>query len=528
MNYFEELSRFLEQSQTDSLKTAHFTDYFEGLKVRLSFGKGNAARVPWIAFLEEGQSITNGIYPFFLYFKKQNVLVLSFGISESIPPDINWKVPAPVTITEYFKSHNLGKPARYGESLVFRIYDPDSLDRQIIEQDLLEIIEIYKQTIDRKPIFLNQKTDISFDYRAFQEQISQCNLHVNVNLTLRFIASLLAKPFVILTGLSGSGKTKLAQAFANWICETEDQICLVPVGADWTNREPLLGYPNALEEGKYVKPDSGVLDLLLLAEKDATKPYFLILDEMNLSHVERYFADFLSVMESRGDIKLHPESPSTSDNIPSKIKLPKNLFIIGTVNIDETTYMFSPKVLDRANVIEFRVTLEEMQHFLNLDCNLNLDSLFGSGAHMAGDFVNIALKREIESLHKPFIINALLEFFNVLQMAGAEFGYRSAAEILRFATVANTIESEWSINEIIDAAISQKLLPKVHGSRRKLEPILRTLGTLCVTDAAKIDDYFNLKTTLTDLNAHYPITLEKLKRMYRNLIDNGFTSFAEA
>jgi len=131
---------------------------------------------------------------------------------------------------------------------------------------------------------------------------------------------------------------------------------MVSVGADWTNREPILGYPNALESGKYVKPDNGVLDLILNAELDPNKPYFLILDEMNMSHVERYFADFLSAMEStERTISLHPEGEEWDDcDVPASLILPQNLFIIGTVNIDETTYMFSPKVLDRANVIEFR------------------------------------------------------------------------------------------------------------------------------------------------------------------------------
>ncbi|MBK8513667.1 MAG: hypothetical protein IPL56_15755 [Saprospiraceae bacterium] len=131
------------------------------------------------------------------------------------------------------------------------------------------------------------------------DSLKKAGLKISNEIVARFTASLLTKPFVILTGLSGSGKTKLAQAFAMWICEDENQYCIVPVGADWTNREPLLGFPNALEREKYVKPDNRVLDLIIEANKNENKPYFLILDEMNLSHVERYFADFLSVMESK-------------------------------------------------------------------------------------------------------------------------------------------------------------------------------------------------------------------------------------
>src|SRR5690606_3454364 len=111
-------------------------------------------------------------------------------------------------------------------------------------------------------------------------------------------------------------------------------------------------------------PDCGIVHLLYKASKpeNANKPFFLILDEMNLSHVERYFADFLSIMESKDTIKLYTGKERKSLDgitIPFEIGWPKNLFIIGTVNIDETTYMFSPKVLDRANVIEFRITENE-------------------------------------------------------------------------------------------------------------------------------------------------------------------------
>ena len=95
-------------------------------------------------------------------------------------------------------------------------------------------------------------------------------------LVYRYVTALLAKPFVILTGLAGSGKTKLAQAFSQWICERQEQVCIVPVGADWTNREALLGYPNALNEGEYVWPENGVIRLLTEANKpeNQDKPYF--------------------------------------------------------------------------------------------------------------------------------------------------------------------------------------------------------------------------------------------------------------
>jgi 5-methylcytosine-specific restriction protein B len=384
--------------------------------------------------------------------------------------------------------------------------------------------------LGKPPIGKNTIPSEKFEQSLFFKSALESGLSINRTLSLRFTASLLTKPFVILTGLSGSGKTKLAQSFAMWICENEDQYCLVPVGADWTNREPLLGFPNALKNNEYVKPDNKVLDLLISAIKNQDEPYFLILDEMNLSHVERYFADFLSVMESGNKLSLHNGLDYWND-VPAQIELPNNLFIIGTVNIDETTYMFSPKVLDRASVIEFRVTAEEMKNYLDKNTKLELDKLKSAGANMAASFIKLAKDKSLKTNDSQVLQTELLNFFSELKKTGAEFGYRSASEIFRFAAVVDTIEPDWSLPEIIDAAIIQKLLPKVHGSRRKLEPVLKSLGNLCLQSGENFDDFVGSKSDINFNDSErikYPLSLEKILRMYHGLIDNGFTSYAEA
>ena len=242
--------------------------------------------------------------------------------------------------------------------------------KRFYSASLSNYIKFLEKESNVSKIVKNSKKMELFNYNTFSESVNKSGLTFSKNLVLRLIASLTSKPFVILSGLSGSGKTKIAQSFAEWICENDSQYKIVPVGADWTNREPLLGYPNGLNPIEYITPDSGVLHLLLEASKEQNqrKPYFIILDEMNLSHVERYFADFLSIMESKDTVKLYTGSDRSSTDgldITQQIGWPKNVFIIGTVNIDETTYMFSPKVLDRANVIEFRITEEEIAAFLN-------------------------------------------------------------------------------------------------------------------------------------------------------------------
>lgn len=394
---------------------------------------------------------------------------------------------------------------------------------------------------EQKTISTNNKIvteQVVFNIVNFQNKATEAGLIFSPQLIQRFVASLCTKPFVICSGLSGSGKTKLAQAFAQWISADKSQYLIVPVGADWTNREPLLGYPNALNKEEYVYPENGVLDLMIRAKnnlehgEEATKPFFLILDEMNLSHVERYFADFLSTMESGDEIPLH-KIDSELKGIPQSIKLPENLFIIGTVNIDETTYMFSPKVLDRANTIEFRLTEKDLADFIASDKKLKMDMLAAQGANMSDSFMATALKETDKNL-KPTEADLKL-FFSELKKSGAEFGYRTASEIGRLMHMLKELGE--SGDNLLDIAIMQKLLPKLHGSRNKLTKVLPILGGFCLTDNTKIkEDYLDkfVSNSLTevelkaDTNIKYKISFEKICRMYKNAIENGFASYAEA
>lgn len=397
----------------------------------------------------------------------------------------------------------------------------------------------FNNNSDIKAIEINEEEiDMQFDLYKFSDDLKNSGLIFSKQIIQRFLSSLCTKPFVICSGLSGSGKTKLAQSFALWICEDKSQYEIVPVGADWTNREPLLGYPNALNSIEYVLPENGVLDLIIRAnknyddEKQITKPFFLILDEMNLSHVERYFADFLSIMESNEAISLH-KIDNEENKVPKTISLSKNLFIIGTVNIDETTYMFSPKVLDRANTIEFRITESNLEEFIENNIPLNMDLLKSEGAIMANSFIEIVLQENDKNLQESK--KDLILFFNELKKSGAEFGYRTANEIGRLIFMLNQFENKDT--NLLDIAIMQKLLPKLHGSRSKLSKILPILGGFCVVNNENIKErYFdrfikdeiNDESINDDENIKYKISFEKICRMYKNAVENGFASYAEA
>jgi len=536
------------------------------LRVKGSIGQGNTTYYPWLAIFDERVSsgATNGYYIVILISDDFNDLYLTlnqgstqqshdtvettrkqiFAYKNKLDGFLTGRLPEKSLVkTKKYDSTNNGK--KYEDTNIFyRKYIIKEFDSIDFYKHLEILINFYQDYIQTENIGEYKKIE-AMDYEKIRQGLQLSNLIYEDRIVDRFVSSLATKQFVLLTGLSGSGKTKLAQAFAQWISSDSSQYCIIPVGADWTNREPLLGYPNALEKGKYVKPDNGVLDLLINAEKNPELPFFLILDEMNLSHVERYFADFLSVMESGGSITLHPGSDEWKDEngnwrngVPDNISLPNNLFIIGTVNIDETTYMFSPKVLDRANVIEFRVTENDLVEFLNNPVKPDLEKIKGTGAGMAADFLSIAQEKIIEFVDKDIIKEELLKFFRELKKTGAEFGYRTSSEIFRFAGIVKKLTeadgSPWAVDEIIDMAVLQKLLPKLHGSRKKLEPVLKTLALLCFKDnvsgSAELLANFEQKPELIDAddNIRFKRSLEKILRMKKRVEQDGFTSFAEA
>lgn len=334
--------------------------------------------------------------------------------------------------------------------------------------------------------------DIGKLLQSCAESLRAGGLRFNDELLSRYLAALLTKRFVILAGLSGSGKTKLALSVAKWMEEVEGQVEVVAVGADWSSNESVLGYRDALDPEKYRAPTSGALDLIIRATKDQGRPYFLIMDEMNLSHVERYFADLLSAIESGEPVALH-SADGDIEGIPARLTLPPNLFIVGTVNVDETTYMFSPKVLDRANVIEFRVTAEDMREFLAHPSVYDVEGLKGRGVNFGPPFVDLASSSSVslDSLEeavpdvggvKEQVQQVFGDLFEILTPVGAEFGYRSAAEVHRFVFMHAVLNgSEWKVLDAIDAQVLQKVMPKLHGSERRLRPVLQKLGDYAVS-----------------------------------------------
>ncbi len=362
-------------------------------------------------------------------------------------------------------------------------------------------------------------------FRDFADAVEDSGLRfpAGSNLVRSFVSSLLAKPFVILTGLAGSGKTQLAMRLGEWFGTDEHgrhRHVVVPVRPDWTGPESIFGYEDALRTSASGAPVWFVpeaFEFVLRAANDPEHPYLLILDEMNLAHVERYFSDFLSGVESRRpvlpDLVLDDE-PSGQwvlrDVEAQRLPLPRNLFVVGTVNVDETTYMFSPKVLDRAFTFEFRVTSDE------LDAELRRPIAAPAGEDQrVRAFASLAERDDWQREHphpaRDEIVSTLREAHVILASANQEFGHRTLYEILRFcAFYAATGDTDG--HTALDLAMMQKVLPKVHGSRRRVEPVLTALDALA-TGAGPAP--------------RLPVTHHKIVRMIESVRANQFVSFAE-
>ena len=533
------LREFLARAKAEKLELAQVEIPAElqsavkslGVSFKTSFGMGSPAVIPWLGCFLPGQTAgKHGVYPVVLYRRDTNTLSVCYSVSANAQvADGHWPRAWPESMVRGLK--HFGHP-KFGASFELRLFSGiDIDDLAAITDAFLNVIDDYLQVprIESAQIapISNQVADLNALAFVVQAATDSAGLKLQDGMLVRLAASLLTKRFLILTGLSGSGKTKLAHAFAAWITESEAQYRVVAVGADWTTNENLLGYQDALRPDIYRKPTNGALDLMLRARDDSERPYFLILDEMNLSHVERYFADMLSAIESGESIALHsatenlPGGDGDTLTVPARLELPKNLFIVGTVNVDETTYMFSPKVLDRANVIEFRATAGQIGAFMDSPQRIRMEALAHKGAAYGTAFVAAASGDAPLLADLPVTIHEngaqcadelkvrLVEAFTALSPIGAEFGFRTAFEISRFVAFHAVLTGPgWKFSDALDAQVYQKLMPKLHGSERRLGPVLKALEAFCIAHECTA-------------------SLVKIRRMQDRLKD-GFTSYAEA
>lgn len=367
-----------------------------------------------------------------------------------------------------------------------------------------------------------------------------------------YITAIKSKPFLLLAGISGTGKSRIVRELARacWEEGSEEYMAqkpknfqMVQVKPNWHDSSDLIGYVSRVS-GKAEFVTGEFLKFIAKAWEDTETPYFLCLDEMNLAPVEQYFAEYLSVIESR---KSHEDGTVTTDPIVEKtdeewyfnltasltsdedirkqfneqgICIPQNLIVVGTVNMDETTFSFSRKVLDRAMTIEMNEVdlhggLTERNERIG---NLGKADLIG---HAVEGVDVYSANREVSET----VLTYLDAINTVLEGTPFKVAYRTRNEFLLYVVnnlpyskdeQGEELPQEYVVARALDEITSMKVLSRIEGDDTKVsDDLLDALSTAIAQ---------GLKTVTGEENTVKSISLAKLKEMKAKLV-SGYTSF---
>lgn len=409
--------------------------------------------------------------------------------------------------------------------------------------DFTKLIAIGSLIDEQEPDALPMDdADIQQAVAAIQVYIQQRGFAYPELLIENFYLSLKTKPFVILAGISGTGKTKLVKLFAEALGATDanHQFTLIPVRPDWSDPSDLLGYKDLSGTFRAGK----LTEVLLEASKprNRNKPYFICLDEMNLARVEHYFSDMLSILETQHwkdgriitDSVLTKELLNTGDYgaFVEDLGIPCNVFLVGTVNMDETTHPFSKKVLDRANTLEFNYV--KLNDYPSLDNETEpMDQAALPYTFLSSDYLQLQgafsehtglVKRTTESL---------MSINHILEETHSHIGFR-VRDAVCFYLIYNQRFGLMKEDQAFDLQLLQKILPRVQGSSHSVKRVLVKLMLLCTGQKKDMDEMINdpselykswKSSSLTNPEAIYPQSARKIAYMLRRLEEDGFTSF---
>ena len=527
-----------------------------------SVGQGNWAMVPWVCIFDKRitTSATKGIYIVYLLAKDGKTLYLTFNQgctdirnNHSKKETIKIMRDKAAEIIDKIDSRgfaidediNLGEGLTdlgemYQKGTIFYTkYEQGKVpSEEVLQADLRKMMDIYSEYVDGPSNEVTRETeaqDGGEDIMSVKNQIETIKEYIQANgftypdrMIENFYLSLKSKPFVILAGTSGTGKTKLVSLFADAIGA---KMQLVPVRPDWSDSSDLFGHVDL--SGKFVPGE--IIDFVKEASDNLNTPYILCLDEMNLARVEYYLSDFLSIIETRrlvnGEIITNPLLAKEKYGVGNgayehygDLYLPENLYIVGTVNMDETTFPFSKKVLDRANTIEFSY-VDLMPDFTGY--GESADSLALDNSFLKTEYLKLAECAE-EATFIEEICSELQDINKVLQAADAHVGYRVRDEIV-FYMLNNKKYELLEKEDAMDNEIMQKILPRIQGSSSAVKEMLCELFKIFCSDyrdhQTAGSDLFEQMQKALDAGAKYPESAKKAAFMVRRFDEDGFTSY---
>ncbi|MFH1282886.1 MAG: AAA family ATPase [bacterium] len=357
-----------------------------------------------------------------------------------------------------------------------------------------------------------------------------------------YITALRTKPFVILAGVSGTGKSKLPALVAE---ATGGKAELIPVRPDWTDSSDILGYCDL--QGNF-RPGR-LLEIIKDAYANNDKHYVCIIDEMNLARVEHYFAEVLSRIEDRREVEgggfksgpLVSQKLSENDAEWAQYGLPPNLAIVGTVNMDESSHGFSRKVLDRAFTVELSDIDLGKWEAGNMQPAGKINWPLNNWYPRAIQLGKLEKYSDEERQTTEEIIARLKDINNILVHAQLQIGYRTRDEIVMFVLHAKELSSSFKTHggnnvDPFDLALQMKILPRIVGGS---SPVRRVVYELLGWTTNKGQLYQNEEDAQSLLNkwdtsgrpsrinddVKYPFTAARLCLMLDRIKNEGFTSF---
>ncbi|WP_088549171.1 MrcB family domain-containing protein [Paenibacillus aquistagni] len=571
------LGTLFRQAIPEYLRSLSFID--PNYKIQGSVGQGNWANIPWIAVMDKRITDTtqHGEYIVYLFSEDMKSVYLTLNQGVTVPIDefgkkdghhylknkaVEIRELMPLEGLQTDNKLNLNSKSGLGRdyqvsTIAYIRYDRDALpDDNQLQSDLENVVSNYKMYVEHVLQNNNQNKEVpapeekespSLSSLTVSEQLEQIKsfistrgFHYPDGLIENLYLSLKTKPFVILAGVSGTGKTKLVKLFAEALGATKDngQFALIPVRPDWSDPSDLLGY----------KDLSGVFRPGRLAEvlveasqpKNQHKPFFVCLDEMNLARVEYYFSDVLSIMETqewKQDRIVTSELINRDSLMPEDqslyggLSIPDNVYLVGTVNMDETTHPFSKKVLDRANTIEFNHIHLQQYPSLMLQEEEKTD-LPVHNSFLRSEYLQLI---DVYSQHTELVhatTEKLVKINHILEEIHSHVGFRIRDSIC-FYMVYNQRYELLSDDEAFDLQLLQKILPRVQGSSLAVKRVLlkllqETLGRklplpALIDDASEI--YSKWNDNHEEEKAKHPQSARKIAFMLRRLEEDGFTSY---
>ncbi|MBY7026290.1 AAA family ATPase [Clostridium botulinum] len=379
-------------------------------------------------------------------------------------------------------------------------------------------------------IHLNISTEIKF-LNEFREKTLDHGLYYTKTDLYNFHISVKSNMLTILAGMSGTGKTQIAKCYAETmgLLEENKNLLFLPISPSYTEPEDIIGYLN-VSTGLYVPSSTGLVDLLIEAEKNQDKMYAVIFDEMNLAQIEHWFAPFISLLEldtEKRKLSLYSEDCICHNKMKynSKVKIGDNILFIGTVNLDETTKDLSDRVLDRANVISLKKrSFSELKENYN-----NINQKTGKQELVK----NISFKEYNSWITNKKFINTFnleeLKFFDRLhdllssQESMKGISFRVLQGIADYINNIPNDEDELLIgrNEAFDICVKQRILTKIKGSDRELDGLINS-DYINEIDIGKLYEFFENEES-RKLSEFTDVKL-KIKQKFKELRKYGYTN----